>query len=51
MDEFEATLMAGHPEDAVEAPFDDLPEWGVRPQKISGRTGHDVLAAINGYQF
>jgi uncharacterized protein DUF1905 len=49
---FEATVLAGHKEDAVEVPFDPAERWGVAPRALRpGRRGYAVDVAIGRTRF
>lgn len=49
---FQATLMSGHKEDAVEVPFDPSERWSIAPVSLRpGRRGFPVDATLNGVAF
>lgn len=49
---FEAVLLSGHKQDAVELPFDPEVEWNSRAVPIEpGRRGHRVSGRINDVAF
>jgi Domain of unknown function (DUF1905) len=49
---FNAEVLAGHKDDAVEVPFDPSEVWGVLPRPIwRGRRGHAVSGTLNGVRF
>jgi len=49
---FQAEVLTGHKENAVEVPFDPVREWKIEPQPLwRGRRGHPVMAKINGVSF
>lgn len=49
---FEAVLMSGHKQDAVELPFDPALEWNSRAVAIQpGRRGHRVAGRLNDVAF
>jgi len=50
--DFEAVLLSGHKQDAVELPFDPALAWDSRPVAIRpGRRGHRVAGTVNGVPF
>lgn len=49
---FQAKLLSGHKEDAVEVPFDPGERWALSPQPLRpGRRGFPVRATLNGTPF
>jgi len=49
---FQAELLSGHKESAVEIPFDPAEEWQIDPQPLwRGRRGYSVDAVINRVSF
>lgn len=49
---FQATLVSGHKDDAVEVPFDPGERWSIAIQPLwSGRRGYPVDATLNGTAF
>ncbi|RYE02116.1 MAG: DUF1905 domain-containing protein [Sphingobacteriales bacterium] len=49
---FEATLLSGHKEDAVEVPFDPAERLGLANESLGpGRRGYRVKATLNGQTF
>ncbi len=49
---FDAVLLSGHKQDAVELPFDPAPRWHSRPVALwPGRRGHRVAGSLNGVAF
>ena len=49
---FQATLLSGHKEDAVEVPFDPATQLGVSSESLEpGRRGFRVKATLNGKAF
>ncbi len=49
---FDAVLLSGHKQDAVELPFDPATRWNSRPVALwPGRRGHRVAGSLNGVAF
>lgn len=49
---FQATLLSGHKEDAVEVPFDPAEALGISLEPLEpGRRGFRVTASVNGTEF
>jgi len=49
---FEATLLSGHKDDAVEVPFDPAERLGLSSESLElGRRGYRVKATLNGETF
>jgi hypothetical protein len=49
---FDAVLLSGHKQDAVELPFDPASAWNSIPEAIQpGRRGHRVRGTLNGVAF
>lgn len=49
---FQAVLLSGHKENAVQVPFDPGADWSLAAQALwPGRRGFPVLATLNGVPF
>ena len=49
---FDAVLLSGHKQDAVELPFDPAQRWDSKPVVLRpGRRGHRVAGSLNGVAF
>ena len=51
-EKFEAELLLGHKEAAIEVPFDPAKRWAIPARQLwPGRHGHTVRAGLNGVNF